>query len=322
MKKEYMEQDKQLMKKIKSQLYNKYGDSITNYKKQKINYLIYSKSSNFYINYQECTAYDDYDEYHKRIYYKWEIPIKLNDLFEYYSNYLTFFCRPIITNFYYNTLLHYCDDKKADIFYKNNFKEKDNDNDNDDKSHSKEDNDKKEKIKEKFEKVNILIFDKETKNIIDNSSNILSSIDRIKDEDQNMSYTKKIKINDKNYIVLEKNDDNLLDFIKEINFNNKIKNNNLNQNKKNETPLINHSSLLKQKIYQKYSSGNIKTIINYIDKEIGRKTDLLKDKIKYIKLIKNKKDQSGNKDNISKEKGTDNNLSKNKKIKKLKINFF
>ena len=338
MTKKYLEEEIGIMKKLKIHLYNKYGDSINNYRIQKINYLILSINSNIFINFQEFTVYDDYEEYHKRIYYKWEIPIKLNDLFEYYSNYLTFFCRPIFTNFFYNNLLHYCDDKKADIFYKNNFKEQEKeDDDNNDKSIkknnknekniSKENTNKTNLIKDKFEKVNILIFDKETKNKIENSNNILSSIDRVKEEEQNTISSRKIE-KEKNNIFFGNSDHNLLDLIKEINdnFNNKVKNNDINQYIKNNKEIINYSSMLKQKIYQKYSSENLKTTNNNIQNK--QKLDLLKDKIKTIKFIQNnKKNQRANKDkdknNISKEITSDNNnmISKNKKIKKLKINF-
>jgi len=60
-------------------------------------------------------------------------------------------------------------------------------------------------IKDKIEKMNFIVFDRETRNKIDNSSNIISSIDRVNDEEQNMSYTQKLKINDNNYITLTNN---------------------------------------------------------------------------------------------------------------------
>ena len=96
--------------------------------------------------------------------------------------------------------------------------------------------------------MNFIVFDRETRNKIDNSSNIISSIDRVNDEEQNMSYTQKLKINDNNYITLTNNKENLIEFINEIKFNknnNKIK---LKKEKENDNSLINHSSSINQKI--------------------------------------------------------------------------
>ena len=119
MKKNHLNNEFQLLRKLNCILYKKYGDSNKNHNYQKITCLIKAKSSHIYITFQECTTYDDIEEYQKRFYYKWESKNKLKEFFEYYINYLLFFCRPIFANNYCNTLLHYCNDVKADIFYKN-----------------------------------------------------------------------------------------------------------------------------------------------------------------------------------------------------------
>ena len=319
MKKKFLIEDLKLMDKVKLLLYKKYGKSKQNYYKQKISNLLNSKNTHFYINYQENTLYDDLGEYHKRFYHKWENKSKLKEFYDYYLNYLIFFCRPIFRNFYFNSLLHYCSDVKADIFYKNNYKEEENfikDN-----KYTSENNNL---IKDKIEKMNFLVFDKETRNKIDNSSNIISSIDRINEEEQNMSYTQKIKIND-NYITLRNNKENLIEFINEIKFNNNINKKQLKKEKENEKSLINHSSSINQKITKNYLSHDINILDNYLKKH--RKFDSDKDKIKYMKLIKNNKtnksgDLKNQNINLTKEKVQDNNNQiQFKQFKKLDINF-
>ena len=324
MKKKFLIEDLKLMKKMNLLLYKKYGNSKKNYYKQKISNLINGKNTHFFINFQENALYDDLGEYHKRFYHKWENKSKLKEFYDYYLNYLIFFCRPIFRNLYYNSLLHYCSDVKADIFYKNNYKEE--------KNYLKENKFSTEKnnnfIKDKVEKINFLIFDKETRNRIDNSSNIISSIDRVNEEDQNMSYTQKLKINDNNYITLRNNKENLIDFINEIKFsNNNINKKKLKKEKENEKSLINHFSSLNQKISKNYLSHDINLLDNYLKK--NRKFESNQDKIKYMKLIKNNKtNKSGdlknqNNSNITKEKVQENNTNtiKFKKFKKLDINF-
>ena len=319
MKKKFLIEDLKLMDKVNLLLYKKYGKSKQNYYKQKKSNLLNSKNTHFYINYQENTLYDDLGEYHKRFYHKWENKSKLKEFYDYYLNYLIFFCRPIFSNFYFNSLLHYCSDVKADIFYKNNYKEEENfikDN-----KYTSENNNI---IKDKIEKMNFLVFDKETRNKIDNSSNIISSIDRINEEEQNMSYTQKIKIND-NYITLRNNKENLIEFINEIKFNNNINKKQLKKEKENEKSLINHSSSINQKITKNYLSHDINILDNYLKKH--RKFDSDKDKIKYMKLIKNNKtnksgDLKNQNMNLTKEKVQDNNNQiQFKQFKKLDINF-
>ena len=137
------------------------------------------------------------DEYHKRFYNINECSIKLKQFFLYYLNYLTFFCRPVFHNFYYNNLLKYYNDIKADIFYQLNYKNKNKESSEDNKTenegtsniekHISKDNlfdGNNNHARNKFEKINLLIFDPETRNKIDNSSDILSSIDKINDNDE------------------------------------------------------------------------------------------------------------------------------------------
>ena len=333
MKKNNLIEDIKLMKKVKTLLYKKYGNSKKNYNKLQINNLIKVKSSTFLINFQERAIFDDFSEYNKRFYRKHELKAKLKQFFEYYINYLNFFCRPIFRNFYYNSLLHYCYDIKADIFYKNNYKEKEindiiddaeEDNKKPKSAISEQKENEKDVIKEKIDKINILIFDKETRNKIDNSSVIISSIERLKEDELNMSYTKKLKINDNSYITLRNNKENLLEFIQEIKSNKNNKKNQILNDEKIKEILINNSSSTNKIIYNNNLSGEINLISNYLKnkKKIGIDRDIIKNFKIFKNFVKNKKDNKSI--NKAKEKGEEQeciNTLKNKKIKKLEINF-
>ena len=326
MKNKCFNEEKIIMKKVNQILYNKYGDSINNYNKQKIYILINGINSNYNTNFKDY-VFDNFEEYHKRFYHKDECIIKLEQFFIYYLNYLTFFCRPVFHNFYFNNLLQYFYDLKADIFYQENYKNNKNDEDEDNKKEESNYNLNKYNSRDNINldnfilkgKINI-IFDTMTRNKIDNSSNVMSSIEKIyDDEDENISFKQKLKINDKDYITLRDNKDNLIDFLREINFKEKTKN---NPNLKNDDKRTgnNHSS---SPINKNYLSGEIN--IKHKNKK-HKKTDSFKDKIKYIKLIKSdKKNKSGIKikQNIknTKEPESFNILKNSKTVKKLDINF-
>ena len=323
----FRKEEKIIMKKVNELLYNKYGDSINNYNKQNISYLIHSVNSKYFTTFKECIL-DNLDEYHKRYYNINECSIKLQQFFLYYLNYLTFFCRPVFHNFYYNNLLQYYNDIKADIFYQLNYKNKESTEDNktEDEGTSKiEKHASKANLfdgnnnhaRNKFEKINLLIFDPETRNKIDNSSDIMSSIDKINDnEEPNISYRQKLKINNNEYITL-RNNDNLLDFIKEISFKNskhKKNNNEINKNF-NRTSLNSHSSSPIHKIIKRYISGDI-TINNKLKKSCSQQ------KNKIITYIKNdKKNNSGKYSQYNIKEQESVNKLKNKTIKKLEIHF-
>ena len=331
MKNKFLIEDISIMKKMNLLLFKKWGNSSNNYNNQKISVLIHSKPSHFLINYQECAVYEEPLEYHKKFYRKKISIIKLKELYEYYLNYLVFFCRPIFINFFYNTLIHYCYDVKADIFYKNNYKSDTKDDEIEDEkeevfmkeSGEKHTSDGKNIIKEKIEKINITIFDKETRNKIDNSNNIISSIRKSNEEEQNISFTQKIKLKDNSYITLRNNEDDLIEFINEIKFKNNIEKQHLKKDKTKEISLNHHSLSINKKMPKKYISNNINILANNISNK--RKSDSCSEKTEYIKLITsgNKIGNMNNyKINMIKEKKKERiNSLKNKKERKLEFNF-
>ena len=209
--------EKRIMIRAKKKIYKKYGDCTKNYYRHKIFDLLYSRSTNFNINYKEIIIYNSNQEYNKRYYKQNESILKLIKILKYYINYLTFFCRPIFIQFYYYSILQNYYDLQADIFYRKNYLKKgekeeylkNTSNYNDEEEENKD-------IKTLSKNNSNLIFDNKTRKYIDTSTNLLTSIDRDIDESKNNeTYVQKMKINNK-YITIKNNDDYLLDLIKII----------------------------------------------------------------------------------------------------------
>ena len=148
-------------------LYLKYGDIEEEYFLSFTNKLIYNTSSHYNTLFKECQITISREEYLKRFYKKKETIERIPMLADYYKNYHIFFCKPIFRDFFSYELLHSHEEIKAEIFYKNNYKDdssmKNNDND-DDKENSTSSLSSLDNITD-----NKIIFDKKNKNIIDNN---------------------------------------------------------------------------------------------------------------------------------------------------------
>ena len=268
--------EKRIMIRAKKKIYKKYGDCTKNYYRHKIFDLLYSRSTNFNINYKEIIIYNSNQEYNKRYYKQNESILKLIKILKYYINYLTFFCRPIFIQFYYYSILQNYYDLQADIFYRKNYLKKgekeeylkNTSNYNDEEEENKD-------IKTLSKNNSNLIFDNKTRKYIDTSTNLLTSIDRDIDESKNNeTYVQKMKINNK-YITIKNNDDYLLDLIEIIKTKrkeDKVKNKNLNINinyslsqgkkkylkkpkiiKKNKTLFNSNKNTIENNIYTSYN---------------------------------------------------------------------
>ena len=113
---------KNIMIRAKNKILKKYGNSIRNYHRHKIFDLLFSRNTKFTINYKEKVIYDNFEEYNLRFYKRKISRVKFLKILKYYINYLTFFCRPMFTSFYYNDFLQNYFNIKADIFYRENYK--------------------------------------------------------------------------------------------------------------------------------------------------------------------------------------------------------
>jgi hypothetical protein len=151
-------------------LYSKYGDIEEDYYLSYTNQIFYNVSSHLNIIYKENQYIDNFEEFLKRFYRKRESIERVPKLSDYYKNYLKFFCRPFFKNYKLAKLLHDYEDKKAEIFYKNNYADSVNDAD----EKEKENSDKKSSSSlSSLDNItnNKIIFDKRTKKIIDNNLN-------------------------------------------------------------------------------------------------------------------------------------------------------
>ena len=151
-------------------LYSKYGDIEEDYYLSYINQLFYNVSSHYNCIYKENQYLENIEEFLKRYYRKHESRDRVPKLSEYYKNYLVFFCRPLFRNYKLGKVLHDYEDKKAEIFYKNNYA---------DSINELEEKEKENSGKKSYSSLssldnitnNKIIFDKRTKNIIDNNLN-------------------------------------------------------------------------------------------------------------------------------------------------------
>ena len=107
--------------KLLSLLYSKYGDIREDYYTSFINQILYKCSSHFNIIYKEIQYNVFIIEFLRRFYKKREVKERIPNLYDYYKNYHLFYLKPMLRNFYLENLMHNYQDKKAEIFYKNNY---------------------------------------------------------------------------------------------------------------------------------------------------------------------------------------------------------
>ena len=183
--------------KLLSLLYLKYGDIEEEYYISFTNKLIYNTPCRFNAIFKECQLNISRDDYLKRFYKKRETIERLPMLSDYYKNYHLFFCKPVIRDFLLYDLLHSHEELKAEIFYKNNYKDdtsiknlENNENENETSSLSSLDNITNNKT----------IFTKRNKNIIDNDLDEKMFTLTLNTE----SVRNKININENDYGLLSK----------------------------------------------------------------------------------------------------------------------
>ena len=111
---------------IKNTLYSKYGmKSKQNYHNFILTNLISNKNCHIVAILKESIIYDYLKEFLKRYYRKKDIYSNIKKYVNYYKNYLRFFCKPIFRNLYLNNLIQNNGEKKAEIYYQDNYGKKD-----------------------------------------------------------------------------------------------------------------------------------------------------------------------------------------------------
>ena len=156
-------------------LYSKYGDIEEDFLFMIVNQLIFNLPTKLNCHFKEIKYSNYTKEYLKRLYKRKESTIRIPKLSDYYKNYHLFFCRPILRHFKLSKIMGNFQDKKAEIFYKNNYKtSKDN------LSGEKEENNLKKNSSisiTSFDNMtnNKIIFDKYTRKMLDKSESELKN---------------------------------------------------------------------------------------------------------------------------------------------------
>ena len=102
---------------LNSKLSKKYSHDEKNYNDNLIECLIYNKNSHYASVFRDCMLYDYIDEYLKRFYHRSEAMKKVPKLSKYYTNYLSFFLRPVFRDFFVNSELKIYGENKAELYY-------------------------------------------------------------------------------------------------------------------------------------------------------------------------------------------------------------
>ena len=116
-------------KTIKNNLLKKYGSkNPSSLKYQYIGLvmenLIFNKNTHQVTLFKDYMIWDYYDEYFKRFYLRKESTQRVPKFSHFYKNYLKFFCIPTLIDIYSNEIIHSCSEKKAELFYNENYKRK------------------------------------------------------------------------------------------------------------------------------------------------------------------------------------------------------
>ena len=206
-------------------LYSKYGDIKDDYYTSFTNQVMYKCSSHFSVQYREIKYNDCSIEFFRRFYKAREVIERIPNLYDYYKNYHLFYLKPILRNFYLENLLHNYQDKKAEIFYKNNYTRTSNDKDISDDNYVTSSLSSSDHYTD-----NKIIFNSKTKLLLDGNNSKDSSflkfeVSKIKKNNNNSKEDLRLSIK-----TSEENTLNLI--LKELKKENK---NNSSKNKKKNT---------------------------------------------------------------------------------------
>ena len=86
--------------------------------------LIFNKNSHEVTAFKDFMIWDYVEEFLKRFYLKKESKQRVPKFSVFYKNYLKFFCIPTLKDSFPNEVVHTCTEKKAELFYNENYKRK------------------------------------------------------------------------------------------------------------------------------------------------------------------------------------------------------
>ena len=239
-------------------LNNKYGTKSNNLKYKYLGLimenLIFNKNSHLVTVFKDYMILDYIEELLKRFYSKKESFDRLPKFAVFYKNYLKFFCLPLIKESFSNNLIHNRFEKKAEFFYKENYKNKKSNNNSSEQdiglcedSESSTPSENKNNSNNRIDKT---IFNKTLRKKIERHSPINTSMTL----PENGS---KLKKDDSGLLITYSNENSLYNLMKELDIN-KLLNKNKN-NKKNKAQSLEHKKV--SKIIK-----NNKSLLNDINK--------------------------------------------------------
>ena len=110
------------IKLMNSLLYLKYGKrTAKHYQRNVITHIISKKYCHIVSCLKDSMIYDFIDEFLYKYYKMREIKYNLKKYFNYYKNYLKFFCKPTFREFPINKIIKYQGEKKAEIYYQKHY---------------------------------------------------------------------------------------------------------------------------------------------------------------------------------------------------------
>ena len=163
----------------------KYNCTKKSYEKCIITFLLNNSNCHLVSIFKEKMLTDFIDEFLRRKYSSQEGLERIPKFAVYYKNYLQFFCKPTFTDFAINEIINDYGEKKAELYYKNNYqggKSKENEDLGFEESNSEEESDNnKFKLGENGE-----IFNESIKDNIDNVT-IMTTINNSKNNTINLN---------------------------------------------------------------------------------------------------------------------------------------
>ena len=257
-----------------------------------INDLIESKETHFIATFKDYLISDFHEEFLRRYFKLNEIKDILPKFYQYYKNYLNFFCKGTFSDFYLNEILQEYGECQAEFYYNKNYghkermkkKEKkgiDEANNNNEESYESENNSNNENIRSIFSKSIKYSIDIIQKSINSYNNENHKDISNIKPA--NYSNDNSISLPDNSsvsYNDVITNQNSLRYIIDIINnkkeFNKKIKNKKSeiisNRNKKNHNNIDNINYIINNN-YKRLSNNNNKNIIYKKDNQTLSKTN-------------------------------------------------
>ena len=261
-------------------LYLKYGKRTTqHYQRNIINHIILKKYCHIVACIKDSMINDFVDEFLFKYYNKKENRYKLKKYFNYYKNYLKFFCRPTFREFPINKIIQSYGEKKAEIYYQKNYG-------NDDKN----------------EKENKKKFTKELKTIFSDTVN--EKINDITDNSNSSSISNQLnqssfRLLSRNYNFEDFDNKSILNLLDEINGISNSLSNKINITQENKVKKYNNKNF--QNLTRYKSPKRKFEKIQIYSQNITPKKNKLIDNIPKELELKNQEDNNKNKNinNIS-----------------------